>query len=995
MDWFSSQLEEAQKKAVELKEEAKQAALAHAEDLREEAAALREEAARGAAALKEEAARGAAEMREAASAASEEAARAAAEIKQAAQHHTKEIQRDDGTQVLSFAEGPLGFHLQGATVLSVEPEGQAAILGLNPGDVVVAVAGEDLPCAPTDCEPNEADRRHRALIQRRIKTAPRPVQLRFRKITEIPATGSPSGESTEHGASEAQIIASGGEPSDLAQHPIAEISRPEVATENDTAVQPVAEDVQEQNLIENADEHESKSGEEFGDWDFGDETQPSAEIDSQLEVEKERNTENTQATEVADPGKDNDSPQEAAAEIKESKSKAVVEESAQEPAPEMKESQISKAHPDQDQELTGGDQSSKVKVWSTKEWKAKLDSVWAELHEAQKHVAQEQETNEDMQYELQAAERELQGVKSEKAALHDILKKEEIICAEVQNLRKKVQVQSKELGAARQSEAAISQELSSEAQSLVKQKQAQEVRETAHVALKRMHEDSQLELQQMLLQRSALQAELQQETQSASFALTSLKTESSEATEDLLSELQQRQSELGIRLEEENTARSAAIAHKDGLEEQLTVARREMRRLQDNASSLQKEKAQMRQELHDQNASFTYRDQRVGSAHALLENHAQSLREQLTHSQSEYAANLRDAEEALHNAKVEADDRIVQIQSSYSSELRAAKEEQHSMQASEQRIASDLKRIKEELLAAQAHSAEVSQTANTSLVDFQATARMHEMSLQSQVESETAAKESAEQRMDAAQKALEEQKAACATAQESESSHRQLIHALQQELLEVQESLRSEGQELLQAQEKLLTTEEAAILKDSIEPSTDSAAEDQQQEQHKMPTSSSQGLSSDDKEEPVPTSEPPLAAAKLREELDLLTERNRVLQRRLDAQPIMFKPSPEELEQASSASSAAALQNMPPWQKAAYVALDMFLNVVVPPLKLLTEQLLKRRIALVAFWFHIFVLYTIFANHFLTQSPDVADPSKVAEEFMQQKSAAPSGSGSS
>merc|ERR1719335_1632579 len=104
----------------------------------------------------------------------------------------------------------------------------------------------------------------------------------------------------------------------------------------------------------------------------------------------------------------------------------------------------------------------------------------------------------------------------------------------------------------------------------------------------------------------------------------------------------------------------------------------------------------------------------------------------------------------------------------------------------------------------------------------------------------------------------------------------------------------------------------------------------------------------------------------------------------------MFKPPPEE---KPSSASAEDLQNMPPWKRMAYVILDLFLGIVEPPLKHLTEALVRRRTALVAFWLHIFIMYTILGSHFFTQSPDAADPSQVAEEFMKQKGAPPNSNG--
>merc|ERR1712176_1046460 len=104
--------------------------------------------------------------------------------------------------------------------------------------------------------------------------------------------------------------------------------------------------------------------------------------------------------------------------------------------------------------------------------------------------------------------------------------------------------------------------------------------------------------------------------------------------------------------------------------------------------------------------------------------------------------------------------------------LKAVREEQRFAEVGEQRAASELARIRNELMAAEARHAEDNQKAHCSLVDLQEAAEAQQKSLQDQLETQAAARDAAEQLKVAAEEVLEEQKVACATAQESESSHK-------------------------------------------------------------------------------------------------------------------------------------------------------------------------------------------------------------------------------
>lgn len=89
----------------------------------------------------------------------------------------------DGQRALEFAEGPLGFALEGDIVTRVDPDGQGARLGVRPGDRLVAVACEPLPEPPGHSE-EEDNRLLKRLIGKRIKEEKRPVQLNFETVQD-------------------------------------------------------------------------------------------------------------------------------------------------------------------------------------------------------------------------------------------------------------------------------------------------------------------------------------------------------------------------------------------------------------------------------------------------------------------------------------------------------------------------------------------------------------------------------------------------------------------------------------------------------------------------------------------------------------------------------------------------------------------------------------------------------------------------------------------
>jgi len=103
---------------------------------------------------------------------------------------------------LVFEEGFLGFVLDGLQVASVDPDGQAAKLGLQVGDRLAKVAGYEVPVqAPPGDEAGE--RRNAALVKKWLKEMPRPGGVHFSMpLSEI------VGSTTE---TSADVVASGTE----------------------------------------------------------------------------------------------------------------------------------------------------------------------------------------------------------------------------------------------------------------------------------------------------------------------------------------------------------------------------------------------------------------------------------------------------------------------------------------------------------------------------------------------------------------------------------------------------------------------------------------------------------------------------------------------------------------------------------------------------------------------------------------------------------------
>ncbi|CAJ1458396.1 unnamed protein product [Effrenium voratum] len=129
---------------------------------------------------------------------------------------------------LVFEEGPLGFEIEGARVIAVDDEGQAARLGLRTGDELLAVDGDVIPSPPAEDTPEEGDARVKRLIRKWIKNKPRPVSLRFTLPvqsndepggSERPAVEDTGVKAPEPDAGEAQDLdeLAAGEPADPVQ----------------------------------------------------------------------------------------------------------------------------------------------------------------------------------------------------------------------------------------------------------------------------------------------------------------------------------------------------------------------------------------------------------------------------------------------------------------------------------------------------------------------------------------------------------------------------------------------------------------------------------------------------------------------------------------------------------------------------------------------------------------------------------------------------------
>lgn len=137
------------------------------------------------------------EVKQAAEKAAKEAHAAARELQKKADvlaQNFPSLAAPAGHRVLDFVEGPLGFALDGACVVAVDPDGQAAKHGVQPGDQVVAVAFDPIPPAPPDKSAEEGKLLLKKQIGRRIKEKGRPVQITFAAATALLPPADAGGE---------------------------------------------------------------------------------------------------------------------------------------------------------------------------------------------------------------------------------------------------------------------------------------------------------------------------------------------------------------------------------------------------------------------------------------------------------------------------------------------------------------------------------------------------------------------------------------------------------------------------------------------------------------------------------------------------------------------------------------------------------------------------------------------------------------------------------
>ncbi|CAK0896675.1 unnamed protein product [Prorocentrum cordatum] len=141
-------------------------------------AAQAQEAARAAALrAQEEAARLGGEAQDAAKRQAEELKRNAAELQKNASGLAAGMQglfAEDSAAAprrrdVSLQDGPLGFDIEGARVVHVDPDGQAASLGIRVGDQILAVEGDQIPAPPPTDTAAEGEVKVKKLIRKRIK----------------------------------------------------------------------------------------------------------------------------------------------------------------------------------------------------------------------------------------------------------------------------------------------------------------------------------------------------------------------------------------------------------------------------------------------------------------------------------------------------------------------------------------------------------------------------------------------------------------------------------------------------------------------------------------------------------------------------------------------------------------------------------------------------------------------------------------------------------
>lgn len=134
-------------------------------------------------------------------------AEAATDLGKTAVDMVQDINADVPTKNFEFKDGPLGFRMDGVIVSLVEDGGQAASLGVQVRDQLIAVAGEVLPTVSDDDE--EGQKALRKLAKRWIKESPRPVMLEFLPVGMEPNISEVIGSSPADGEFREAVLQGG------------------------------------------------------------------------------------------------------------------------------------------------------------------------------------------------------------------------------------------------------------------------------------------------------------------------------------------------------------------------------------------------------------------------------------------------------------------------------------------------------------------------------------------------------------------------------------------------------------------------------------------------------------------------------------------------------------------------------------------------------------------------------------------------------------------
>eukprot|EP00746_Dinoflagellata_sp_MGD_P012693 gnl/MRDRNA2_/MRDRNA2_127148_c0_seq1.p1 gnl/MRDRNA2_/MRDRNA2_127148_c0~~gnl/MRDRNA2_/MRDRNA2_127148_c0_seq1.p1 ORF type:complete len:1105 (+),score=338.16 gnl/MRDRNA2_/MRDRNA2_127148_c0_seq1:69-3383(+) len=490
--------------------------------------------------------------------------------------------------------------------------------------------------------------------------------------------------------------------------------------------------------------------------------------------------------------------------------------------------------------------------------------------------------------------------------------------------------------------------------------------------------------------KDALEKE-QEENDTARWAadakISGLTDQLSRTKSELGAEVSEVQTELGSelaaaqkRFADTDSGRKSAATKAAGLEQGLQKALSEMKAHQDQAQKLTVELDNLKAENREHQFSAAHRDTAVKGAQAVLERRAQSLEEQLEQSHGEHKAAGLEVD-SLTTKLLDSERRCSELQSDLESQAKLATElsdlrEEHAVLSNQEvQAASALAQTKQEITSVMAQREEV-QAQVHSLSHASSNADDQCASLRKEVESANAAKAAAEQACEEARAMMKDFRESAAVAQESEASHRQLIKSLQRELGEAREETNKVKNKLEKVQTELATT------RDQLEAAHIAAAA--------APT-----IAPAPPQDPSPSAPSPSVAINVGEGEDLATEaimslrmeisdlkkQNASLQKQLDAKPITFTPSEEDVANMER----EALQRRPVWEQRLRVTVGPVAKKADGGLRILSHKILKSQALHLVFWAHLFILYTISASCIVQEAPD---PSNCAEEFMKRAGAA-------